>query len=198
MVIQSPPLTVEQFDELVLQPAYSDRRYEFVAGEMVEVVSNYYASAVAARILFLLTYQLIQNDIKGIVTGADGGFQIGNERYIPDIAFVSAKRQPRASREAYNAQVPDLAIEVISNTRNNKELDTLRKKTPNYIAQGVVVWIVNPEAKAVEVYEPGREMVMFRMGDTLTGGDVLPGVQLVIREIFDIDVQDDESTPNPS
>ncbi|MEJ5197516.1 MAG: SdrD B-like domain-containing protein, partial [Anaerolineae bacterium] len=48
------------------------------------------------------------------VTGADGGYRVGDERYIPDVAFVSQSRQPAPSRDAYNAIAPDLAVEVLS------------------------------------------------------------------------------------
>lgn len=50
----------------------------------------------------------------GEMTGADGGYTIGGEQYIPDCAFVSYLRQPASTTEAYPAIAPDLVVEVLS------------------------------------------------------------------------------------
>jgi Uma2 family endonuclease len=60
----------------------------------------------------------------------------------------------------------------------------LRFKVVNYVAAGTVLWIVDPEAKEVEVYAPGKQAKLFRKNDTLDGGDVLPGFSLKVDPIF--------------
>lgn len=180
MVIQSPPLTVEQFDELVLQPPYIERNFEYVAGEMVEVVSNQYASVLSARLIIFLAMQMQQHNIKGDLTTSNCGYKLGTERYMPDIACIDYE----PTREAYSAGLPKLVVEVISNPKNAEEIDTLRKKTTNYLAHDIVVWVVKPDNNTVEVHQSGREMALFGIDDVLTGGDILPGVQIAVRDIF--------------
>lgn len=172
--------TVEEFEAFVLQPENADRRFEFVGGEIVEVVSNSYASETAANILAEIR-MFIKGKNLGRITGADGGYVVAGERYIPDVAFISLARQSEPSREAYNAIAPDLAVEVIS---PSDALHTLRIKISNYLAAGTVVWVVDPEKQVVEVHAPGQPVQVLDADGTLDGGAVLPGFTLKVSEIF--------------
>ena len=181
MAVTTQPITVEEFERLALQPENTDRRLEFVGGEISEVVSNSYSSLVASKISFFIHLHLMQKSIEGYVTGADGGYQIGEERYIPDVAFVSKARQLQPSHETYNPLAPDLAVEVIS---PSDDLNTLRVKVANYLAAGTRVWVVRPEAKSVEVYVPGQPVRRVSADGALDGGEVLPGLSLPVKDLF--------------
>ena len=181
MAVTTQPITVEEFERLAIQPENADRRLEFVGGESSEVVSNNYSSLVANQISFLILLYFMHKNIEGYVTGADGGYQVGDERYIPDVAFVVKARQPEPSRETYNPLAPDLAVEVIS---PSDDLNVLRVKVGNYLAAGTTVWVVRPEAKAVEVYAPGQPVRRVSADGTLDGGDVLPGLSLPVKDLF--------------
>lgn len=173
-------MPVTEFDEWVQQPENADRDYEYIRGEVFEVVSNNYSSEIAALITTYLGLYLLQNKI-GRITGADGGYQVGGERYIPDVAFISYRRQPQPSHAAYNPNPPDLAVEVLSPANDDEKM---RVKVANYLAAGAVVWVVDPEARAVEVYTPGQSVRMAGMDEMLDGGSVLPGFQVAVRDIF--------------
>ncbi|MCZ7541298.1 MAG: Uma2 family endonuclease [Anaerolineae bacterium] len=144
-------------------------------------MSNSYSSLVAARILIKLGAFLEGANVAGYLTGADGGYQVGDERYIPDVAFVVKARQPEPSHETYNPLAPDLAVEVIS---PSDDLNVLRVKVGNYLAAGTTVWVVRPEAKAVEVYAPGQPVRRVSADGALDGGDVLPGLSLPVKDLF--------------
>ena len=146
----------------------------------MEVVSNNYSSAVGMLVGAMITVHVQQHRI-GIVTGADSGYMIGNERYIPDVAFISHARQPKPSHDAYNPTPPDLAVEVLSLTNDDEKL---RVKVTNYMAAGVVVWVVDPDRKTVEVYQAGHPVTILQEPDVLDGGDILPGFQLAVGSIF--------------
>ena len=181
MVAQPKAYTVEAFDDFVNLPENADKLFEFIGGEIVEVPSNPYSSAIAATILFFFKLFLRENNIAGHITGADGGYIVGQERYAPDVAFISKKRQPELPYHGYNPNPPDLAVEVVSPT------DSLRKlmeKVGNYLAVGTVVWVVYPETKEIAVYAPGQPVRIFGIDDTVDGGDVLPGFRLAVKEIF--------------
>jgi len=180
IVAQQASMTAAEFEAWAQLPENAERRLELVMGEMRDVVSNNYASAVAARISgFLFVY--LQKHPMGYLTGADGGYCVGDDRYIPDVAYISQQRQPQPSREAYNPQPPDLAVEVLS---PSDDLHVVRRKVTNYLAVGVVVWLVLPEERAVEVYAPGQAVQRLGEKETLSGGELLPGFSLPIKEIF--------------
>jgi len=181
MAVQSHRVTVEEFDQFISQPENDGRRFEYIEGEIVEVVSNNYCSLLAIRIAGrILNY--VESKNLGYITGADGGYQIGNHRYLPDVAFISKKKQPEPSHETFNTNPPDLAVEVLSPTDKPGKV---RTKIANYLAVGTAVWIVDPEEKEIEVYIPYKTAQALRLGDVLDGGDVLPGFKLPLKDIFE-------------
>jgi Uma2 family endonuclease len=46
------------------------------------------------------------------------------------------------------------------------------------------VWIVDPDARTVDVYTSPDDCVVFPENDTLDGGEVLPGLALSLSELF--------------
>ena len=180
MAVQTRRMTVEEFDQIALQPTNAQRRLEYIGGEMIEVVSNNYASEVAARILGYIFAYILQHEL-GRVTGADGGYRVAGERYIPDVAFISKARQPEPSHEAYNPNAPDLAVEVLSPSDDPADL---RLKVTNYLAAGTVVWVVDPEKKVVEIHTPGKRAERLGVKESISGGEVLPGFALAVKDVF--------------
>lgn len=181
MAVGTANLTVEDFDQLAERPENADRRLEYIRGEMVEVVSNNYASVVASKINFFVQLFLAEHGIEGYVTGADGGYQVAGERYIPDVAFISKARQSEPCHDASNPLPPDLAVEVLS---PSDDLNLLRVKIANYLAAGTVVWLVRPDVRTVEVYAPGQPVQPVGADGTLDGGDIRPGFALAVADIF--------------
>lgn len=151
MAVQSK-YTVEEFDRLAALPENADKLLEYVGGEIVEVVSNNYSSLIGLRIGARLLL-FVEEQGLGFVTGADGGYRVLGERYIPDVAFVSKEKQPAPSHDAYNRNPPDLAVEILSPSNDPEDV---RIKLVNYLRAGTTVWIVTPDKKRVEVYVPGQ------------------------------------------
>lgn len=187
-------IKVVDFDQWAALPENQERRLEYIGGEVVEVPSNPYVSMIAVRIIgFLLNY-LSQHDI-GWVTGESGGYMVAGERYAPDVAFISYARQRRLARKGYNPNPPDLAVEVISDPDNAEEQATLRIKINNYLMAGVVVWVVDYVHRTVEVYQPGKSAQVLLEAGILDGGDVLPGLSVLVKDIFpDESEAEDETT----
>jgi hypothetical protein len=79
-------LTVEEFDVLVFTPEYIERDYEFIAGEVIDGVSHPKSSKLAGKFLIKIGSFVYENDL-GHVTGADGGYHVENERYMPDVGL---------------------------------------------------------------------------------------------------------------
>jgi Uma2 family endonuclease len=173
-------LTVAEFDELVGLPENTDKRLEFIGGEVFEVVSNNYASMVAAHILGEIG-AFIKGKNLGRLTGADGGYIVSGERYIPDVAFISRARQPEPSHETYNALAPNLAVEVLS---PSDEKGIVTDKVVGYLAAGTVVWVIDPDKQQAKIYEPGQPVKTIPLDGVLDGGNVLPGFALPLKDIF--------------
>ncbi len=185
MVLKAPPITKTEFERLVMLPENRDRNFEFIAGEIVEVVSNNKSSRKAAKLIIYVGGHVVTHHL-GRMTGADGGYVVSGEDYIPDAAFMSYVRQPIAPDVAYNPVAPDLAIEVLSpgNVGSPNEREKMLLKIGNYLAAGTVLWLVDPEQETVDVYINGQPVQRLRVGDTLEGGNVLPGFQLAVTDIF--------------
>lgn len=173
--------TAAAFDHYALLPENRDRLLELIAGEIVDVVSNPESSKLGMLIGSFLTVYNLQHNL-GHVTGADGGYVIGDERYIPDVAFISYARQPQLqSQNGYNPNPPDLAVEVLS--PGNTDTD-MAVKIANYLAVGTVVWRVNPAEQQIAIFVTGKPARVLGINDVLEGDPVLPGFRLPLKEIF--------------
>jgi len=177
---QTRATTVEDYLRFIALPENDERRLEYVAGEIVEAVPNSYSSVVAVQIAGPMG-AFVEEKGLGYVLGADGGYQVGQDRYIPDVSFISRQRQPDPPHDTFIANPPDLAVEVLSPTDRPR---TVRTKIHNYTRAGTVVWVVDPDDKTVEVYIPGQAVRTLGLSDTLDGGDALPGFALAVKDMF--------------
>lgn len=102
--------------------------------------------------------------------------------YIPDVhATLHSRRIP--GQNPVEVQ-PDLAIEVLS--PDDRATDVLGKVS-FYLAIGVrAVWLVDPMGLTVTIYRPDAPIISLRDGDTVSGGDILPGFETIVDEIFSV------------
>jgi Uma2 family endonuclease len=180
MAVEIQRVTADEYERIATLPENADKRLELINGEIVEVVSNQGSSRLGMKLGSRLQQYLDLYDI-GYLTGADGGYHVGADRFMPDVAYISKVRQPIASNDTYNPLSPDLAIEVISPIDNWRDL--LNKVTA-YLAAGTTVWVVLPDEKQLRVYAPGQAVRAHGIDNTLDGGDLLPGFTLPIKAIF--------------
>ncbi len=177
-------MTVIEFDEWAERQT-TDLPYELISGEIFEKMpSNGYFSLIAGHISGFLFMYLRQNKI-GYLTGEAGGYKVGDDRYAPDVAFVSYARQAKVDKKGYNTVSPDLAVEVISDSANRKEMKALRLKVTGYLNAGTVVWLVDPEDQTVEIHQMGQNPQVLGINDVLEAPTVLPNFKLPVRDIFD-------------
>jgi Uma2 family endonuclease len=179
MAIQKT-MTVEEFEEYANLPENADLRLEFIDGEMIEVPSNAYSSEINALIMWQLGNHVYPRGL-GHITGEGGGYKVAGARLAPDAAFVSKARQGKLDRQGYNSVAPDLAIEVMSPTDKDSDLE---KKLKKYAEAGTVAWVFYPDTRLVKVHIPGQPEKTLGSDETLEGGEVLPGFTLRIGDIF--------------
>ncbi|MCA9890802.1 MAG: Uma2 family endonuclease [Anaerolineae bacterium] len=183
--------SLEAFEKVIAQPENVDKRFEYIAGEICEVPSNPLASKIAGLILTFLNMYIFKNN-GGQVTGSDGGYMIGGDRYAPDVAFISTERYPEELPYdiGYLPVPPDLAVEVVSPSDDPRQRSI---KITNYLAAGTVVWVVYPMARELEVHAQGQRVRIYGRDDTLEGSDMLPGFAMAIKDIFPASQAADEA-----
>ena len=179
--MQPPPGTATEEDVIAIH-AREKRLCELVDGTLVEKPMGFDESRLALEIGAILVEFLRRHDL-GIAAGADGMMRLwtGMVR-IPDVSFVRWDRLP----EQYGPIppiAPDLAIEVLSESNTPKEMD---RKLNEYFAAGTqLVWYFDPKARTVTVYTSPDQSTVMDDSQTLDGGDVLPGLVIPLRELFD-------------
>lgn len=172
-------------DELLRMPD-DGFRYELVKGELRRMSpAGDEHGDITMQLAASLLQHCKQNGL-GKVYSADTGFRLesGPDTVrAPDIAFVRMERIKAARRiVGYRVGAPDLAVEVISPGNTKREMT---EKVSAYFAAGArMVWLVNPKLKSVDVYRSLNDVTVFTENDILDGGDVVPGFQIAVAEIF--------------
>ena len=180
-----PPGTATVTDLLALEKQQG-RLFELVDGVLVEKIMGYRESLLAAFLIKVLAAFVDDRNL-GLVSGSDGMIRLfpGLVR-IPDVAFVSWARIPggRVPTEPVPSLVPDLAIEVLS---EGNTADEMARKLREYLTAGVgLVWLVDPETRTLRVHVSLEESTLFSEGETVDGGEVLPGFTLALRSLFGV------------
>ena len=176
-------LTAEEF---ALLPSPEDgSQQELVSGVVVTMPppSNYHALC-CNEIVFRLNVHIRPLKL-GSVAINDGGVILSRDPDIvrgPDIAYWSRERMPEPPRKGYPDIAPDLVVEVMS---PSDIFTQLLRKVQQYLRAGTrEVWIAVPEDRSIAVCRSGQEQIILSNGETLTGGDVLPGFSCLVAELF--------------
>src|SRR5262245_48912949 len=163
----------------------TDRLFELVDGALVEKVMGFPESALAMRVGRLLGNFVEERDL-GIVAGPDGAVRLmpGLVR-IPDVSFIGWDQVP-VRGEIPDAPIADLApalaVEVLSKGNTAGEME---RKLKEYFLAGVkLVWFIDPRRRTVQVLTSPDQSRTLAEGQTLDGGDVLPGLALPLRQVF--------------
>jgi Uma2 family endonuclease len=160
------------------------RLFELVDGVLVEKIMGYWESVLAIELARLLG-NFIRRQKLGSLAGEAGMLRLspGLVR-IPDLSFISRSRlgRHRRARERILPLAPDLAIEVLSEGNSPKEM---ARKVAEYFDSGCrLAWFVDPRKRSVAVYTSPDTFTVLTEKNTLTGGDVLPGFKLRLRNLF--------------
>ncbi len=178
-----PPGSATERD--VLQIHARDKRLcELVNGILVEKPMGYEESLIAVEIIRFLANFVAERKL-GYVTGEGGMVKLAKGLVrIPDVAFVSTKRLPggKPPRRPIPKLAPNLAVEVLSESNTAEEME--RKLDDYFEADVELVWFVEPRARTVEVYTAPDARTLLKVGQTLTGGTVVPGFKLKLRDLF--------------
>ena len=187
MVMERQVISADGFLKILGSPEYGDRIVELVDGEIVEMpLPNGQHGEVLAILTVRIGQYVLENELGRVTTG-DAGFVL--ERNLDgrdtvrgmDLAFISKSKAPAPLPNTLLEFAPDLAVEVIS---PSNEAADIRLKIRQLLNAGTaLVWTVYPDMRIVDVHTRDGATTLDE-ADTLSGGDVLPGFEIPVCEIF--------------
>lgn len=122
----------------------------------------------------------------GEVFDSSTGFKLPNgaER-SPDVSWIRKDRWEAlspAERKSFAPIAPDFILELRS---EDQSLAYLKEKMEEYIAAGCRTgWLVDPKGRKTFVYTENGDIQTVSYDDTLSGGEVLPGFELRLADLF--------------
>jgi Uma2 family endonuclease len=178
------PGTATEEDALRLEDR-EDRLCELVDGVLVEKAMSFYESIIAMQLGYLLVAYLEKNNI-GVVTGADGQIRLHPTKMrIPDVALIRWDRFPGNTlpKDRVCKVAPDLAVEVFSKGNTPREMEL---KLGEYFEAGVrLVWYIDPSSRTARIFTARDQSTTIDENGKLEGGEVLPGFQVRLGELFE-------------
>ena len=183
MSVVTAVITAEDLERML----FGEQRVELVRGEVITMAPAGAEHGEIAGFTFGVLFQFVRAHSLGSLYAAETGFVLARNPdtvRAPDVAFVAAERAAQQrGRTGFFEGPPDLAVEVVSPHDTAEEVEA---KVLDYLEAGArMVWIVRPRTRTVTVYRSLREVQVLRPGDTLDGGDVLPGFAVPVETIFE-------------
>ena len=157
---------------------------ELVDGALVEKAMGWRESLIALALGRMLSEFVLARNL-GLVSGPDGFMRILRTQVRgPDVAFISWDRLPggKVPVDRVPELVPDLAIEVLS--EGNTYAEMARKRREYFHAGVRQVWMIDIEERTVAVYSDITKYELFDESQCLTGGDILPGLDISLSALF--------------
>ncbi len=187
MIIDRQAIGVDEFLQIVEHPKYEDRIVELVEGDIVDMpLPNPIHAAILGKLTTEITNHVEKLELGRVLVG-DAPFVLERNpegkdtlRGI-DIAFVSSERLPGRLTRAPLTVAPDLAVEI---TSPSNTADDIAKKIQQLLKAGAgLIWIVYPDLRCVAVHTADGSVTL-KESDTLSGGEVLPGFEILVSEFL--------------
>jgi len=146
------------FEEYLRYDDGTDKKYEFIGGELVEMPPE---SPVNSRISFFLALQFAKLLPEEQICHKDTEIAVSGSQVqtrLPDLMILSEELAAilgQTNRGTINLEMPppELIIEVASPGKTNEERD-YRFKRSEYSARAVPeYWVINPEERKITVYK---------------------------------------------
>lgn len=185
--VATKPMTAEDFYAFTHRPENRDRVFELERGEVVEMSRpgkrHGLVCANIARILGNFAFARK----KGYPCSNDTGVTVERDPDTvrgPDILFFEDVQVYGDVEEKYGESPPLLAVEVLS---PNDAVGRVNLRIKEQLLFGTkIVWLVDPEARNVTVYRPGKDFYVVEEHGEMTGDDVLPDLRCKVAEFFQL------------
>lgn len=99
-----------------------------------------------------------------------------------DWGFLSKARMPYPMPKGYLVESPDIVLETRSPYDTRREVAL---KVERWLLAGVrIVWELDPQERILTVHRAGTAPVYLGESDTLSGEEVLPGLEIPLFRVF--------------
>lgn len=183
--VQTGLMTADEFWEWCCRPENAGKRVELVRGRIVEVSSPGEVHGILCGWIACLLWLYAQRRGAGAVATNDTGLVVGEEPDSvrgPDVVLFAESVPLEQLSRKHSRRIPRLVVEVVSpNDKPNK----ITQRVGEYLRRGVpLVWIVDPADRTVGVHRMNELPKTLDNGDTLTGEEVLPDLQIPVADLF--------------
>ena len=183
MRVTKPLLTAEE----LLHLPDTGRRLELLEGELSEIPTAGGPHGNVAMTIGMFIAAHVRERQLGRAFAAETGFVLARNPdtvRAPDASFVSYDRLPQGELPpGYIEMAPGLAVEVTSPSDSARDV---QEKADAWLAAGTSeVWVVFPQHRTVTVHRLSEPATVFDESETLTGGDLLPGFEVSVQELFE-------------
>ncbi|MCA9061460.1 MAG: Uma2 family endonuclease [Planctomycetaceae bacterium] len=102
--------------------------------------------------------------------------------YVPAITVFESDVRFSQTDMIIATEVPRLVVDVASS--NDRRTD-MRRRTHAFSELGVqMIWVPDPFKKEIQVLQRGRPIQALGDWQTISGGDVLPGFTMAVKDVF--------------
>ena len=185
MILEKQFIDADMFLEYVEQ--IDDRIVELVEGVIVDMSRPGWEHGEILSLVHASIVVYVRENRLGRVAVGDTGFVLERREDGKDtvrgldLAFVSKERASKHLSTGWTTIAPDLAVEIIS--PSNKASDIAKKIRQLLQAGTLLVWIVYPDLRSITIHTADGAKTLTE-NDTLTGGDILPGFEVRVSDIF--------------
>ncbi|HEV7903802.1 MAG TPA: Uma2 family endonuclease [Pyrinomonadaceae bacterium] len=161
-------------------------RYELVEGELRRMSpAGHNHGRIVMRLAIPLGKFIADHNL-GAAYAAETGFKLKSNPdtvRAPDVSFIRRERvEEIGETEGFWPGAPDLAVEVNS---PGDRVGEVEEKVQEWLDAGTrLVWVVSPKLRVVTVYRSLTDIVTLTEKDLLDGGEVVPGFQFPVAELF--------------
>ena len=172
-------ISPEEFNRILALPENQDRTLELWDGEILETMPSRLHSYIQILLGSMFVNYLTANPIGYAYT--EFRIDIGDESYklVPDIT-VALKEQGESDWYGSLPFMPALVVEIQSPDQSDR---FMREKADYYVERGCRLVITIYLKRIVEV-RTKTDLKLLVPGDTIDGGDVLPGFRVEVAALF--------------
>jgi Uma2 family endonuclease len=161
-------------------------RAELVKGELIRMTPTGHPHG-HYEVNFVLSLGAFvrQHELGRVLSGEVGIYTQRNPDTVrgADVAFISNERLAQVQSQGYLDVAPELVVEIMS---PDDRWSKVTEKLEEYFAAGVrTIWVADPRRQRVYVYHSLTEAERLTVEDKLSGGDVLPGFEVAVAELFE-------------
>ena len=176
------------YDDYKTLPESMDKIYELLDGDIIMVPAPSTTHQRVLRNLGFFLIQFVREHSLGEVFQApvDVVFGEGNAREVvqPDLIFINKERKNIITEEEIRG-APDLVVEILSPATKARDQGYKKRLYARYGVKEY--WIVDPKAKAAEIYTPqasGFETAeRYNIEDQIISA-LFPNLEVRIEELF--------------